>query len=115
VVCGGMEEKPQSADRILASFAALQHGLVTKDQAYSAGLMPHHLHDRGRNGRWVAVYDNVFRLAGAPETVSQRRLAAVLAVGSLAAVSHRAAAEMHGLWTSRPPTVEISTTRKHSP
>jgi hypothetical protein len=47
--------------------------------------------------------------------MSQRRLAAVLAVGSLAAVSHRAAAEMHGLWTSTPPTVEISTNREHSP
>jgi hypothetical protein len=110
-----MEPRTLNADQILASSADRQHGLVTKDQALGAGLMPHHVHDRIRNGRWVAVYDNVYRLVGAPPTMSQRRLAAVLAIGSLAAVSHRAAAEMHGLWTSTPPTVEISTNREHSP
>jgi hypothetical protein len=63
----------------------------------------------------VVEYDNVYRLAGAPKTPSQRRLAAVLAVGALTAVSHRAAAEMLGIWVSTPPTTEISTTRAHSP
>ncbi|HZP29935.1 MAG TPA: DUF559 domain-containing protein, partial [Acidimicrobiia bacterium] len=43
------------------------------------------------------------------------RLAAVLAVGGMAAVSHRAAADLHGLWTSQPPAIEITTTEKLSP
>jgi hypothetical protein len=110
-----VDSKTDGADKFLAALADRQHGLVTSEQALGAGLRPHQIHDRLRSGRWIVMYDNVYRYAGAPRTLSQRRLAAVLAVGSLSAVSHRAAAEMYGLWASTPPTVEVSTTRDHSP
>lgn len=101
--------------RQLSALAESQHGLLSKEQAARAGLVDHQVKHQLTTGRWVVVHDNVYRLAGAPESVSQRRMAAVLAIGSLSAVSHRAAAEMHGIWNSTPPTVEISTTRAHSP
>ena len=41
--------------------------------------------------RWTTVYENVFRLAGAPVTWRSRLLAAVLAGGPLGAGSHRSA------------------------
>jgi hypothetical protein len=109
-----MDRLPDSY-RKLGSLAQAQHALISKTQAVANGLHEHQVKHLLTTDRWVVVYDNVYRLAGAPETVSQRRMAAVLAVESFSAVSHRAAAEMYGLWVSTPPTVEISTTRKCSP
>src|SRR5262249_36940667 len=57
----------------------------------------------------------VYRIGAAPATTAQLRLAAVLAVDGLAAVSHRAAADLYGLWWAAPPALEITTTQEHSP
>jgi hypothetical protein len=102
-------------DRKTAAFAERQHGLLTQPQAEESGIGRSSRHRRLESGRWELLYDGVYRVGGAPATLAQRRLAAVLAIGSLAAVSHRAAADVHGLWTSRPPVVEITTTDGLSP
>jgi hypothetical protein len=102
-------------DRAAAALADRQHGLITRLQALAIDFDPDRLQRRLDRGRWVSVHDGVYRVGGAPESVEQRRLAAVLAVGPVAAASHRAAAELHGLWTASPPTIEITTTRDQSP
>lgn len=72
--------------------AARRHGLVTRDAAFVAGMTRGALRQRVESGRWVEVHDGVYRVRGAPETWDQKLLAAVLAAGPLAAVSHRSAA-----------------------
>jgi hypothetical protein len=102
-------------DRSIASLAERQHGLVTKAQAESGGLSPTAIKRRLGAGRWALVHENVYRVGGAAVSAPQQALAAVLAVGPVAAASHRSAAELHGLWTPLPAVVEITTTRACSP
>jgi hypothetical protein len=104
-----------NTDRDIAELASRQHGLVSKRQIREAGITRSMLRRRLAAGRWMLVHDNVYRIGGVPETPAQLRLAAVLAVGPVAAASHRAAAEMHGLWASNPPLIELSTVRESSP
>jgi Transcriptional regulator, AbiEi antitoxin/Protein of unknown function (DUF559) len=104
-----------SRDRRLAMLAERQHGLFTKAQAESIGLSLNAIKRRLRSGRWVLTHEGVYRVGGVPPAAGQRMLAAVLAVGPLTAVSHRSAAELHGLWTPVPAVTEITSTRDHSP
>jgi hypothetical protein len=102
-------------DRKVAAFADLQHGLLTQAQAEESGISRSSRHRRLESGRWELLYDGVYRVGGAAPTTAQLRLAAVLAVDGLAAVSHRAAADLYGFWWSKPPSIEITTTDKLSP
>src|SRR5690349_16280233 len=103
------------ADRLVRGIAERQHALIARAQALGVGLTARMIQRRVESGRWAVVYEGVYRIAGTPDSVDQRRLAAVLAVGPDAAVSHRAAADVWGLWWSKPPIVEITTTRDRSP
>src|SRR5437879_1487345 len=102
-------------DRDVAAAADRQHGLLTRAQAEAIGLNRSRIHRGLSSGRWELLYDRVYRVGGAPATTAQLRLAAVLAVNSLTVVSHRAAADLHRIWFSTPPIVEITTTDKLSP
>jgi hypothetical protein len=82
---------------------ARQLGLLTRHQALAAGLSEAQVDRRVGTGRWLAVHPGVYRSAEAPASHDQAQLAAVLACGQGAAVSHRAAAARHGTraFTSR--------------
>jgi hypothetical protein len=102
-------------DRKITQLAETQHALVTKRQLGDAGVSQSALKRSLASARLTLVHDNVYRIGGAPTTTAQLRLAAVLAVDGLAAVSHRAAADLYGLWWSNPPAIEVTTTDKLSP
>ncbi|MCU1484040.1 MAG: hypothetical protein JWN67_786, partial [Actinomycetia bacterium] len=95
----------------LDQLATRQHGLLERSQI-----------DRpdGTIAGWIAagllvrVHPSVYRLVGAPVTREQRLLAACLAAGPGAAVSHRAAAHGWGL-AEFPDVVEIVTPRPRWP
>jgi hypothetical protein len=110
-----MNTDVHAIDRRLTATAQSQLGLVTRTQSLAAGFRPYHVDHRLASGRWSLVHDAVYRIGAAPSTTAQLRLAAVLAIDGLAAVSHRAAAELYGIWWSRPPAIEITTTDKLSP
>ncbi len=97
------------------ALAALQHGLLTRGQALAAGLTSRVVQKRIESGRWIAMHEGVYRIAGAPVTYPQRVLAACLAIGPEAAASHRSSATLHGLMTPADPPVEVTTTRARSP
>jgi putative AbiEi antitoxin of type IV toxin-antitoxin system len=85
----------------MRQIAASQHGLVRLDQLVQLGASPgarRHLVDSGVLDQ-LSV--SVFRVAGAPQSLAQRRMAAVLDAGVDAVLSHDAAAEAWGL-TRRP-------------
>lgn len=82
-------------DDLLASFTARQHGLVARWQAYGVGVSKQQLDHRARCGDLIRVFHDVYRLRGVPFTRELRWLAAVLAGGDGALLSHEAAAVKH--------------------
>ncbi|MGH9226092.1 MAG: type IV toxin-antitoxin system AbiEi family antitoxin domain-containing protein [Acidimicrobiales bacterium] len=95
-------------DRRVAPNFARQHGLLTRAQAMEAGATPEMIQHRLEVCRWVRVASGVYRLAGVAVTWRQKALAACLAAGPEAVISHRAAAVVFGVSGYRPGPVDIT-------
>lgn len=76
--------------------AEAQGGLFTLDQARACGLAPATVDRRCRRGWLRRVRRGVFSFAGGARSHWDAVVAAVLAAGPAAAVSHRSAARVHG-------------------
>jgi very-short-patch-repair endonuclease len=85
-----------ACDARLAARARGQLGLFSRAQAHAAGFSDKQLHRRLRLGTIERVGAGVFTIAGTPLSWEQRALAAMMAVGPLAWLSHRAAAYVLG-------------------
>jgi very-short-patch-repair endonuclease len=77
--------------------AAQQHGLVGWYQLAYMGCSEEELRHRLRTGSIERLSRSVFRLAGSPATLDQRRMAAVLDGGIGSAISHDSAAAAWGV------------------
>ncbi len=95
-------------------FVRHQYGLVTNPQLTDLGWTRHQLEHALRVGRLVRVHPGVYRTIGSPICYRQRLLAACLASGRYAVVSHRAAAHLWGLEVKQGP-VEITVPYAKSP
>jgi hypothetical protein len=82
-------------DILIATFTARQHGLAARWQLLGAGITERQIKDRVARGQLVPVHPGVYRLRGVPYTRELRWLAAVLAGGDGAALSHQAAGVVH--------------------
>ncbi len=93
--------------------AIRQHGLVSVGQACHKGASPRHL---ARSGYWIRCRPGLYRLVGVPETWPSRLMEA-LATSPGAAVSHQAAAAVHGLdgFSAGRVRVEVSSVHKIRP
>ncbi|HUV10728.1 MAG TPA: type IV toxin-antitoxin system AbiEi family antitoxin domain-containing protein [Acidimicrobiia bacterium] len=100
---------------VIAQRAASQHSVISWAQARALGASPQEIRHQVDVGAWERPHDGVYVIAGTRPTYEQRLVAACLAVGPEAAVSHRAAATIHGLLSYSDPPVEITTTRRRSP
>lgn len=80
-----------------------QHGLITSRQLASIGWSKPKIRGAVRRRRLIPVRLGVYRLAGAPVTRRQAWLAAVLAAGEGALVSHGTACELWAFRGFRPP------------
>lgn len=107
----------------LAWLAERQHGVVSRAQLLGLGVTARAIEHEVRSGRLHPIYRRAFAVGHAGVGEKGRMLAAVLACGSGAVVSHRSAAALHGL-LDRPPVVvdvvalkqsgrEISGIRRH--
>ncbi len=94
-------------DRVIAELAARQHGHVTRSQLLSAGFNAKAIDHRLRIGRLVRRHRGVDAVGHVPPSPNARAMAAVLACGPGAALSHRAAAALWGLirW---PETLDVT-------
>jgi very-short-patch-repair endonuclease len=101
-------------DRVTEGIARTQDGLITVEQARSAGLSDRSARSRVESGRWERLHPGVYRIAGAPRSWRQDILAACLAVGPAAVASHRSAAGLWGLDGIGPGWVELSVSRPAS-
>ena len=85
-----------------------QHGVVARKQLLGLGFTRHAIRHRVATGRLHAVHRGVF-VVGRPELdVHGRCMAAVIACGPEALVSHQTAAELWGIRTPRGEPIELS-------
>jgi len=85
--------------RRIAEIAASQFGLITRCQLFDLGLSRAHVDKSLRLGRVVAVHRGVYAIAYRPLTRLAPYMAAVLAAGEGALLSHHSAS---GVWGLRP-------------
>jgi REase_MTES_1575 len=94
-------------DPAIAALAVAQHGVVSRAQLLLLGLSDHHVDHRLRRRRLHRVHRGVFAVGHTALTVDGRRMAAVLAVGGDAVLSHATAA---AAWELRPRSGSIHVT-----
>lgn len=94
----------------MEAVARRQHGLITRRQAYDAGLSPAAIRHLTTCGRWRRVTYGVYRLEGSPTTDRQRLLGAILACRAPAFACRTTAAALHGLPGFTPTPFHIVTT-----
>ncbi len=80
---------------LISSHCRRQYGLISRAQAFDAGMTRHQVQRQLDTRRWRATAPGVYLDTAVPETPHSRLLAACIAHGGLA--SHRAAAALHGI------------------
>jgi hypothetical protein len=104
-----MEPPPEAA---IARLAARQYGVVSLTQLKKIGLSGDAVHKRAARYRLHRVYRGVYAV-GHPRLTSEGRwMAAVLAYGPEAALSHRSSAAHRGLRPDNRATTDISLPRR---
>lgn len=78
-------------DARIVALAARQHGVVTRAQLLAAGAPAHAIDYRVEKGRLERLHSGVYRV-GPLRAPHERNMAAVLACGATAVLSHRSAA-----------------------
>lgn len=95
-------------DQGIAALAAGQHGVFTRAQALASGFTDKAIAIRISKGTWTRVRKGLYAVAGTPQTFLKHAMGARLLTGSASAVSHRAAAYLHGLTREEPNLVDVS-------
>jgi predicted transcriptional regulator of viral defense system len=101
-------DRPQGRDHALAELATRQHGLVTSRQLAALGFGRGAISHRLKLGRLHPIHAGVYALGHKRLTTRGRWLAAVLACGEGAALSHRSAAGLWGLIHPRAAPVDVT-------
>jgi len=97
-------------DRGIAALAARQWGVVSRGQLLDAGLSRKVVAGRVRAGRLLPLHPGAYAVGHARLRTEGHWLAAVLAVGPGAVLSHRDAAGLHGLRPANHVRIDVSTT-----
>jgi hypothetical protein len=84
-------------DAAIVAFARTRHGVVTTAELGTFGLSPAAVARRAAEGRLFRQHRGVYAVGRPDLTVAGRRMAAVLACGPKAVLSHRSSAAQHGL------------------
>jgi hypothetical protein len=90
-------------DQRIAEIAALQHGVITNAQLLGAGVYSSGISNRLSAGRLHRIHRGVYAVGHSNLATGGRWMAAVLACGANAVLSHRSAAEFWRLLDPLPP------------
>ncbi|HUG08841.1 MAG TPA: DUF559 domain-containing protein [Acidimicrobiia bacterium] len=99
----------------VARYAREHHGLVDRDNAVQLGGSLHLVRHRLYTGRWDEIHPGVYYLNVTPATWRTEILASVMAAGPDAVVSHRTAAQLHGLDGVYGRPIDITVPYRESP
>jgi very-short-patch-repair endonuclease len=102
-------EKRANTDRLIARIAARQHGVISTGQLRAAGLGDQGISKRAKAGALHRIHRSVYAVGHPKLTFEGRCMAAVLALGDGAVVSHQSAAAVWGVLNphSRPIHVTV--------
>jgi Transcriptional regulator, AbiEi antitoxin/Protein of unknown function (DUF559) len=92
----------------IGRLAERQHGVVSLAQLQLAGLSARAVRDRVAAGRLIRIHRGVYAVGHARLTQHGRWMAAVLAYGPGAVLSHRSAAALHGLRPDNRSKIDIT-------
>lgn len=92
----------------LGELLDLQAGVLSRQQAVGAGLPLTVIDNRLRSGRWQRLQQGVYATFTGPPSREAVLWAALLRAGPIAALSHRTAAELHGLTAERSSLIHIT-------
>jgi hypothetical protein len=95
-------------DVALARLASAQHGVVASRHLHQLGFDKHAIARMVRSGRLHRLHRGVYAVGHTVLPPSGRLLAAVLAAGEGAVVSHRSAASLWGLRRTATATVDVT-------
>lgn len=107
----GVRDPPPSTpvDRRVAAVAGRQYGVVSRTQLRASGLSDTAIRERIANGRLHRVHRGVYAVGHPALGAEGRALAAVLACGEGAVLSHESAAALWGLRRSDRSRVAVTT------
>lgn len=103
-----MAEELAPLDLRMARLAARQHGVVTTGQLLDLGFGEDAISTRARRGRLHRVHRGVYAVGHRALSRQGRWMAAVLACGTGAALSHRSAASLWEMLPSRSGPIDVS-------
>ncbi|HET9163103.1 MAG TPA: type IV toxin-antitoxin system AbiEi family antitoxin domain-containing protein [Solirubrobacterales bacterium] len=92
--------------------AGRQHGIVTRQQLLGLGFGPRSIEHRIAHGRLHLVMHGVYAVGWPTLTPRRRWMAAVLACGDEAMLSHRSAATLWGIAKEQADRVDVSVRRR---
>src|SRR4051794_28917137 len=101
VLAMGEEVQPDPVDAAIAALATRQHGVVGYEQLIALGLSRQSIDHRVRAGRLHRIHRGVYAVGHTRLTQRGRWMAAVLAGGKDAVLSHRSAAALCGILPNR--------------
>jgi predicted transcriptional regulator of viral defense system/very-short-patch-repair endonuclease len=96
----------------LARIAERQHGRVTLRQLEAIGIRGTSVKRRVASGRLVRVYPGVYAVGHVQQSREGRWIAAVMACGRGAVLSHLDAAALWGIYENRRRTIHVTTTTR---
>jgi very-short-patch-repair endonuclease len=99
---------PPAADRLIADLADRQHGVVEHGQLIRLGLTAAAIKWRLAHGRLHHLHVGVYAVGHRKLTAAGRRLAAVLACGPGALLSHETAGDVLNIRPSASPKIHVS-------
>jgi very-short-patch-repair endonuclease len=108
----GALEQTRAFDVRIADLAVKQHGVVGRRQLLDLGVGKGSLEKRLRAGRLHRLYPGVYAVGHLAISREGRWMAAVLACGPGAVLSHRSAAALWGIRESSSRAIEVTTPKK---
>jgi very-short-patch-repair endonuclease len=98
----------RAPDELVARIAGRQHGAISSLQLREAGLSRDTVLERRCAGRLHPLHRGVYAVGHTAPSVERRWMAAVLALGDGAVLSHRSAAALWGMLPARDGPVDVS-------
>jgi predicted transcriptional regulator of viral defense system len=95
-------------DAAIVVFARTRHGVITTAELAGFGLGTDAVTKRARSGRLFRQHRGVYSVGRPDLTPAGHRMAAVLACGPKAVLSHRSSAAQHGLLTDDRPIEDVT-------
>jgi very-short-patch-repair endonuclease len=105
-------EQTHGVDALIAELAERQHGVVARRQLVAAAVGEEAIEIRLASGRLHRLHRGIYAVGHRALSLRGRWMAAVLAAGAGAVLSHRSAAALWGIRSHSSHPIEVTTHRK---